>query len=333
MTEPYSKANQDAESGQEKTGEEIESREPKERMEQPPPHSALSKYEKVYIIIMAALAGFFSPISSQIYFPALPTLAQYYGKTMTLINLTVTTYMVIQGIAPAFVGNFADISGRRPAYILSFIIYTAANIGLALQDNYAALMVLRCLQGAGSSATISIGYAVAADIASPSERGKYMGPMTAGSMAALSIGPVIGGLLVRYLGWRSVFWFLVIISGSFVAVYTVSVRETARQLVGNGSTIPAEWWRLSVFQCLSARRRTRAQKQAHPAQTAQTPRSKRSYVNPFKTLAVFADKAGLINLCHLGMAYLCCIALMTNTANLFGDLYGLDSLNIGLCFL
>jgi len=313
-----------------KTDEERKTGEANERNEPPAPqHSVLNKYEKVYIIFMAALAGFFSPISSQIYFPALPTLAQYYEKTTTLINLTVTTYMIIQGIAPAFVGNFADISGRRPAYILAFTIYTAANIGLAVHNNYGALLGLRCLQSAGSSATSSIGYAVAADIASPAERGKYIGPMTAGSMAALSLGPVIGGLLVRYLGWRSIFWFLVIISGAFLVAYIITVRETARQIVGNGSIVPAEWWRLSLFQYLSPTRHRRTETQ----DTSQPQRSKLSYINPLKSFVVFADKAGLINLCQIGIAYLSCIAVMTNTANMFGDLYNLDSLKIGLCFL
>lgn len=123
MAEQDTEEKHHVEDEQGKVDEERETREADERNEPPPPpHSVLNKYGKVYITFMAALAGFFSPISSQIYFPALPILAQYYGKTTTLINLTVTTYMIVQGIAPAFVGNFAGISGRRPAYILAFTI-------------------------------------------------------------------------------------------------------------------------------------------------------------------------------------------------------------------
>lgn len=69
-------------------------------------------------------------------------------------------------------------SGRRPAYIIGFIIYTGANIGLALQSSYAALFVLRCLQSSGSSATIAIGNGIVADIATSSERGIWMGYVT-----------------------------------------------------------------------------------------------------------------------------------------------------------
>ena len=52
-----------------------------------------------------------------------------------------------------------------------------ANIGLALQNNYAALIVLRCLQSTGSSGTVALGNGVVADIASSGERGKFMGTL------------------------------------------------------------------------------------------------------------------------------------------------------------
>lgn len=218
-----------------------------------PAHSVFGTTQKFFIVLMVTLASFFSPLSGQIYFPVMPTLVQNYHLTTALINLTVTTYLVLQGIAPAFMGTFADAGGRRPAYILAFAIYTAANIGLAVQNSFAALLVLRCVQSAGSSGTVSFGYGVVADIATPAERGKYIGPMAAGVMVAPALGPVIGGLLARFLGWRSVFWFLVIISGGYLLVFIIAMPETARKIVGNGSVVPKEWWRLSLVQYIQAR--------------------------------------------------------------------------------
>lgn len=181
--------------------------------------SAFSKYEKLFIVVMVTLASFFSPLSGQIYYPVMPTLVRNYHLTPELINLTVTTYMIFQGLAPSFMGTFADTGGRRPAYIIAFAVYTAANIGLALQNSFAALLVLRCLQSAGSSGTVAFGYGVIADIATTAERGKYIGPMAAGVMVAPALGPVIGGLLAKFLGWRSVFWFLVIVSGGYLVFF------------------------------------------------------------------------------------------------------------------
>lgn len=76
---------------------------------------------------------------------------------MTLATLTITVYMIVQGLAPSFWGSFSDVIGRRPIFVGTFIVYLASNIGLAVSKNYAELMCLRALQAAGSAATISIG--------------------------------------------------------------------------------------------------------------------------------------------------------------------------------
>ena len=81
-----------------------------------------------------------------------------------------------------------------------------ANIGLALQTNYAALLILRMVQASGSSGTIALSIAVVADISTSAQRGKYTGFATAGILLGPSFGPTIGGAMAQYLGWRSTFW-------------------------------------------------------------------------------------------------------------------------------
>ncbi|TRX88881.1 hypothetical protein FHL15_010224 [Xylaria flabelliformis] len=98
----------------------------------------------------------------------------------------------IVALAPTIFGDFGDIAGRRPTFIITFTIYLGANIGLALQRNYAALLVLRMLQSGGSSGTIALVYAVVADIVPTSERGKWMGIVGSGITIGPAIGPVIG---------------------------------------------------------------------------------------------------------------------------------------------
>lgn len=76
---------------------------------------------------------------------------------MSLTTLTVTVYMIVQGLAPSFWGSFSDVIGRRGIFIGTFIVYIISNIALAVSTNYAQLMAFRALQAAGSAATISIG--------------------------------------------------------------------------------------------------------------------------------------------------------------------------------
>lgn len=116
--------------------------------------SAFSVKRKRYIVFLIALAGWFSTLSSFIYYPVISILARDLHTTVARINLTVTSYLAISGIAPAFVGDAADMLGRRPLYVLTLSIYVIANIGIALQDSFVALLLLRMLQSAGISGKI-----------------------------------------------------------------------------------------------------------------------------------------------------------------------------------
>lgn len=122
-----------------------------------PIYTIFSIHQRRFILFMTAWGGFFSGVSSNIYYPALNDVSQDFHVSSTLINLTVTSYMIFQGLAPTFIGDLADIVGRRPAYVVCFTIYIGANIGLALCQNYASLFILRAVQASGSSATVALG--------------------------------------------------------------------------------------------------------------------------------------------------------------------------------
>ncbi|KAK7753407.1 hypothetical protein SLS62_004698 [Diatrype stigma] len=135
------------------------------------PYSVFTKRQKRWIVFLAALAAMFSPMSSFIFYPAITSIATSLGVTVGLVNIAITTYMVVSGIRPALLGNAADKIGRRPIYVFALSVYLAANIGLSVQHNFAALLVLRMLQSVESSGTISLGYGIISDITTPAERG------------------------------------------------------------------------------------------------------------------------------------------------------------------
>ena len=118
-----------------------------------PRYSVFSGAKKRCIVLAASFGAVFSTFTVQTYLPALQIIANEFHVSVARINLTVTTYSIMQGIAPMVIGSFADRMGRRPAYLISFTIYLAANIGLAVAPNYASLLGLRCLQATGIAAT------------------------------------------------------------------------------------------------------------------------------------------------------------------------------------
>lgn len=295
------------------------------------PYSLFNAGEKRCIVLVASVASFISPVSASIYFPALNSLSREYQVSSTLINLSITMYMVFQGLAPSFTGSLSDSIGRRPVYLLCFVIYMAANIGLALQNQFAALMVLRCLQSSGSSGTIALGNAVVSDIASPAERGAYIGYVSLGGVVGVALGATIGGILSDYLGWRSIFWFLVICAGVVTMLVLLVLPETARAVVGNGSTRPAGW-NVSLWDLLPSTKRRRESALAvgnGPGEVA----GKTRFVNPFMTLRICADKEAGIVLLANGIVFAGYTAVVSAIPSQFHELYGFNDLHIGLCFI
>ncbi len=116
-----------------------------------PMYSAFTKAQKRWIVFLVAFAGWFSTLSSFIYFPAITALSKDLNTPIKMVNLTVTSYLLISAVIPSMAGKASDSSGRRPTYVLTLAVYVAANIGLALQSSFPALFVLRMIQAAGVS--------------------------------------------------------------------------------------------------------------------------------------------------------------------------------------
>ncbi|KAF2805692.1 MFS general substrate transporter [Mytilinidion resinicola] len=306
-----------------------------------PPYSVFSKSQKRFIVFLVAWGGFFSPLSANIYFPALNTLAREMHVSNSLINLTLTSYMIFQGLAPTIFGDLADMAGRRPAYAIGLILYVGACIGLALQNSFAALFILRCLQSSGSSSTIALGNGVVADIATSSERGTWMGYATSGPMIAPAVGPVIGGLLAQFLGWRSIFWFLVIMSAAYMIPFFICFPETARNVVGNGS-IPPQGWNMSLLNWLETRKAKKAEGQLTPtvsrdesraAQAELASKRKLRFPNPLGTLHVMFEKDVGLLLLFNSLVYTAFYDVIASVPYLFEQIYGFNDLQIGLSFI
>ena len=112
------------------------------------PYSAFSQSTKYLIVGISGIAGVFSPISSNIFVPAIPTLAEAFQRSEQDISLAVTVYLIFQAITPSFFGSMSDSYGRRPVYIGTLVVYLGANVGLAVMptSQYWLLLFLRALQ-------------------------------------------------------------------------------------------------------------------------------------------------------------------------------------------
>lgn len=297
-----------------------------------PIYSVIPRKQKMVIVLVVTVSSMFSPLTGAIYLPALDSIASDLKVKPSLVNLSITTYQIFQGLAPSFIGSLSDVKGRRIAYITTFSIYLVANLALALQDSYPALMVLRCLQSAGSSATIALGSATVSDLYTRAERGTWSGYTTLGVSLGPAIGPVIGGLLDQYLGWHSIFWFLFIFSGIVTIVMVVMLPETGRSVVGNGSVPPKKWNR-SVMQWYRARKGKAINGGECHAEDASTIQKYKRRPNPLSSLLILLEPEGGITLGFGAFFFAGYFMVMTTLSEQLDTRFGFSPAITGLCFL
>ncbi|PBP17372.1 hypothetical protein BUE80_DR011850 [Diplocarpon rosae] len=298
------------------------------------PYSIFTGPQKFLIITLVSIAATFSGFAGNIYFPAIPLLSAALDVTTELINLTVTSYMVMQGLSPSVWGAVSDVYGRRITYIFTFLVFISACIGLAETRHYYQLVILRCLQSAGSASTIAIGAGVVGDVTTREERGGYMGIYQAGLLAPLAVGPVLGGIFAQTLGWRAIFWFLTIYGGAFLTILIVVLPETLRAMVGNGSK-PAKGLSNSLFSHILRRRHPRSTENEELKRcTAKTSAGKKmppvDFLGPVKIILSIEVTFGII---FLSIYYTVWQMTITVMSTLFKRTYGLSELHIGLTFI
>ncbi|KAK1570069.1 major facilitator superfamily domain-containing protein [Colletotrichum navitas] len=286
-------------------------------------YSIYSPAAKRALVFSSSFAGLLSSLSGHIYFPALTLIARDLNVSDSLVNLSISTYMILEGLTPAFSAQISDTCGRRPVFIMCLVIFLGANIGLAIQNSYAALLVLRMVQSAGSSGAQSLVSPIVADVAAPAERGAYVGYAAGLAMLAAAVGPVIGGLMVRYAGWHSIFWLLAALGAATLLPMALFFPETCRKIVGNGS-VPPQWWNQSGIDVLLQRRKKGGAEIKPPPL---------KFPNPLRpVLLLLKPECGfpLLYSSILACSYFATLALIPTQ---FSHVYSFNELQVSLCYL
>ncbi|KAK7983347.1 hypothetical protein PG989_010749 [Apiospora arundinis] len=297
------------------------------------PYSILSASERRLLTVIIGFSMLFSPLSANIYFPALGELQTQLRTSAQNINLTITAYLIFQAVAPALLGDLADTVGRRPVFLLMFTIYAAANVGLALQSGFVALLLLRMLQSLGCSATVAVSYGVVADVATAAERGSMLGFAMIATNLGPALAPLIGGGLIDGLGWRSVFWFLTICGILVLLVTLLFLPETARHIIGNGQVLPRRRWRRPLVSVFTGWRIPKAAVEAQGAQAPGGASTKFRFPNPLRSVRILFDPGAAMVASMSAVFYTIYYCIQSSMAIILSDLYGFRELIVGICYL
>lgn len=133
--------------------------------------------------------------------------------------------MLGYAVGPLILAPLSEIYGRRIVLTGANTFFCVWQIGCALSPNLPSLIVFRFLAGIGGSGCLTIGGGVISDIFRADQRGLATALYSVGPLFGPVVGPICGGFVAERVGWRWVFWIL-LIAGSVV---TISIELLNRE--------------------------------------------------------------------------------------------------------
>ncbi len=161
--------------------------------------------------LMAFLATLlaFASISTDLYLPALPVMAEALGASQSTMELTVSTYLIGFSIGQLFWGPIGDRYGRRRPVAVGLLIFVVGAAGCALSTSAVQLIGWRLVQALGASACVVLARTMVRDQYDRDRAARMLSLLMAIMAIAPMLGPSIGGLILYVAPWHAIFWVLV----------------------------------------------------------------------------------------------------------------------------
>ena len=178
------------------------------------------------IIGVLLLVSPLEQVAFDIYTPALPKIAEHFAASNTLVQNTVTAYVLGMALVVLPAGLIADAIGRKRVLLAGLGLMTLTSIGCALAGNLPMMIGLRFLQGLGAGTCLLLAATVAADCFRGAKLVSVLGLLGAAWGSAPVIAPAVGGFITQFGSWRLVFVVLAALTAMVAILVAVVLPET-----------------------------------------------------------------------------------------------------------
>ena len=180
----------------------------------------MTKVQKNTLIVSVTTA-FITSFTASALNLSIPSIGAEFNVSASLLGWVVTVYAMAACVLTVPFGRLADITGRKRILVTGISTFAASSLIAALSVNFLMVMVARVFQGLSASMIFATNQAIIVSTFPGGERGRALGISISSTYTGIALGPVLGGIINNYLGWRFIFWFMVIFA-SYAA--TVAVR-------------------------------------------------------------------------------------------------------------
>lgn len=183
------------------------------------------------VLLATTTASFLTPFTTSSIAVVLPVIAGEFNVTLASVNWVVNAFLITLASTVLVIGRVSDWLGRGRVFTSGIIVFTVTSLVTSLARSYVDVIICRSLQGIATAMISSTAVAVLSEELPKERRGMGIGINTTAVYLGLSLGPLIGGYLTNYFGWRSLFTLKTIMS-------LMSLVITVRYIkLGRGSTL------------------------------------------------------------------------------------------------
>ena len=257
--------------------------------------SALSPAPKNYGLFVAfiVIIGAFSSLVNDMYLPTIPSMMKEFHTTPSMTQMGISMAMAGMGLGSILWGSASDRYGRKPILIVSLILFVLATAMSLFSPNITFFIICRLFQGLGAGGAMVLSTSIPADVYMGRQLAKLMAIVGAINGVAPALGPVIGGFMADWVGWRGIFIVLLVI--------------------GIGMT----FWTTRYHESLPPQRRLQA-------------RSLRDYVKAYRSL--FSNGRFMIYVTIKAVAIGLLYAYISSAPFIIQTHYGFSAMSFGLIF-
>lgn len=184
------------------------------------------------ILIPAASLGL---LASSIYVPSIPDIGRELAVPVGLVQLTMTVFLMCYGIAMLVIGPLSDRFGRRHVLLAGILLCIAASLVCAAAPDIMTLIVGRAFQAFGGCAGVVIARAMVRDLFDREQVARAMAILAAAVTIVPIVGPVLGGYVHVWLGWRANFVIVALGGAILFAMVARRMPETNFNLQNQAS--------------------------------------------------------------------------------------------------
>ena len=159
-----------------------------------------------------------------------PILTKTFGVSITTIVWVSLAFILASTSFLLILGRAGDVFGRKRLYLGGTVVFTLGLIFCALSQNISQLIFFRVVQAFGAAMSMACGAAIVTEAFPQNERGLGMGLLALSVSVGLISGPVLGGFLLEWLDWRSLFYMRIPVGLIVLLMAQVFLKKDHRRI-------------------------------------------------------------------------------------------------------